>query len=38
MVKTSNSQEQVTLSERMEELEEEVNMVSIDKRQGRAEK
>lgn len=33
----SNSQEQVTLSERMEELEEEVNMVSIDpeKRKGR---
>jgi len=29
-VKTSNSEEQVTLSERMEELEEEVNMVSID--------
>jgi hypothetical protein len=36
-VKISNSQEQVTLSERMEELEEEVNMVSIDpvKRKGR---
>ena len=31
MVKTSNSQEQVTLSERMEELEEEVNIVSIDR-------
>ena len=30
IVKSGNSQEQVTLSERMEELEEEVNMVSIE--------